>query len=57
MGPPKKKAFRASKEVKRRARRDLGLPPPTRRLENRKKKPSKYKKLSVQAEEDGLPVE
>lgn len=57
MSPPKKKAFRASKEVKRRARRDLGLPPPTRRLENRKKKPSKYKKLSVQTEEDGLPVE
>jgi hypothetical protein len=57
MSPTKKKVFRASKEVKRRARRDLGLPPPTRRLENRKKKPSKYKKLSVQAEEDGLPVE
>jgi hypothetical protein len=57
MSSPKKKAFLASKEVKRRARRDLGLPSPTRRLENRKKKPSNYQKLNVQAEEGGLPVE
>jgi len=44
MSPRKQQRFRASKEVKRRARREVGSPPPTRRHESRKHKPPKHKR-------------
>jgi hypothetical protein len=40
------KPFRATKEVKRRARIELGTPPPTRRQESLKGKLPKHKKQS-----------
>jgi hypothetical protein len=43
MSQREQKRFRASKELKRRARREIGSPPPTRRHESRKHKPPKYK--------------
>ena len=43
MSPSRQKQFRASKEVKRRARRELGSPRPTQRHESRKHKPPKHK--------------
>ncbi|HXX21537.1 MAG TPA: hypothetical protein VEO19_00135 [Terriglobia bacterium] len=51
MSPRKQKRFRASKEVKRRARREIGSPPPTRRHESRKHKPPKHKQREVQVTE------
>jgi hypothetical protein len=53
MSPRKQKRFRASKEVKRQARRDIGSPPPTRRLESRKHKPPKHKLQELRIAEDG----
>jgi len=50
MSPPRQKKFRATKEVRRRARRELGSPPPTRRHESRKHKRPKHKQQ--QFEED-----
>ena len=44
MSSRKRNQFQASKEVKRRARRELGAPPPTRRHESRKHKPPKHKR-------------
>jgi hypothetical protein len=44
MRPKKAKTFRAAKEVKRRARQEIGSPPPVRRHETRKRKPPKHKK-------------
>jgi hypothetical protein len=52
MSPPKHKRFQASKEVKRRARREIGSPPPTRRHESRKGKPPKHKRQEIQIAED-----
>jgi hypothetical protein len=53
MSGRKQKPFRASKEVKRRARREIGSPAATRRHESRKYKPPKYKKQeSLTAHED-----
>ena len=43
-----RKAFRATKEVRRRARLAVGTPPPSRRIENKKDKPPKHKKRSRQ---------
>ncbi len=40
----KPKKFSATKEVRRRARAALGLPPPSRRVEDRRHKPPKHKK-------------
>jgi hypothetical protein len=40
----KAKTFRASKEVKRQARKRVGLPPPSRRDESAKRKAPKHKK-------------
>ena len=51
MSPRKQKRFRASKEVKRRARREIGSPPPTRRHESRKHKPPKHKQRELQVAE------
>ena len=53
MSPRKQKPFRAAKEVKRRARREIGSPPPTQRHESRKHKPPKHKKQELQAGEEG----
>jgi hypothetical protein len=53
MGSGKQKPFRASKEVKRRARAEIGPPPPTRRHESRKHKPAKHKRRELQMAEDG----
>ena len=52
MSPGKRKRFRASKEVKRRARREIGSPPPTRRVESRKHKPPKHRKEWQAGEDD-----
>jgi hypothetical protein len=52
MGSRKQKPFRASKEVKRRARREIGSPPPTQRHESRKHKPPKHKKQEFHAAEE-----
>jgi hypothetical protein len=40
----RRKMFRASKEVKRRARLTLGTPPASRTHEERKRRPPKHKK-------------
>jgi hypothetical protein len=53
MSSRKPKPFRASKEVKRRARAEIGSPPPTRRHESRKHKPPKHKQQELQIAEDG----
>ena len=53
MSSRRAKPFRASKEVKRRARAELGAPPPTQRHESRKHKPPKHKKQELQIAEDG----
>ena len=53
MSPRKRKPFQATKEVKRRARREIGSPPPTQRHESRKRKPPKHKKLELQTTEEG----
>jgi DNA invertase Pin-like site-specific DNA recombinase len=53
MNPRKQKPFRAGKEVKRRARREIGSPPPTQRHESRKRKPPKHKQRELQIAEDG----
>jgi hypothetical protein len=42
--PRKLKPFRATKEVKRRARIEIGSPPPVQRHQDRKRKPPKHKK-------------
>jgi hypothetical protein len=44
VGSRKPKAFRAVKEVKRRARLQVGTPPPVQRHASRKRKPPKHKK-------------
>jgi hypothetical protein len=46
----KPKPFRASKEVKRKARNLVGSPPPVRRQENQRRKPPKHKKHEIEAE-------
>ncbi len=46
--PRKPKAFRASKEVKRRARLGVGSPPPSRRQEGHKHKPPKHQKREME---------
>jgi hypothetical protein len=46
----KLKPFRASKEVKRRARLIVGTPPPVRREGDPKLKPTKHKKRDLEAE-------
>ena len=48
MSPPRQKKFRACKEVKRRARRELGSPRPTQRHESRKHKPPKHKQRELE---------
>ncbi len=53
MSSRKLKPFRASKEVKRRARTEIGSPPPTRRYESRKQKPPKHKQKVSQIDEEG----
>jgi hypothetical protein len=53
MSSGKPKPFRASKEVKRRARVELGSPPPTQRHESRKHKPPKHKKQQLQIAQEG----
>jgi hypothetical protein len=40
----KPKPFRATKEVKRQARMQVGTPPPVQRHEARRRKPPKHKK-------------
>jgi len=45
------KRFQASKEVKRRARLQVGQPPPSRTHGSRKQKPPKHKKREVEMEE------
>jgi hypothetical protein len=53
MSSRKRKIFRATKEVRRRARLTVGAPPPGRRIENKKSKPPKHKKrASEQAEQE-----
>ena len=42
--PRKPKPFRAATEVKRRARSEIGSPPPVRRHASRKGRPPKHKK-------------
>jgi len=44
----KPKVFRASKEVKRRARLSVGSPPPSRRQEGHKHKPPKHPKREME---------
>jgi hypothetical protein len=46
----KRGVFRATKEVKRLARMQLGSPPPVQREESHKRKPPKHKKRKVQTE-------
>ncbi|HLY61974.1 MAG TPA: hypothetical protein VKV95_14620 [Terriglobia bacterium] len=48
----KLKPFRAAKEVKRRARLLIGAPPPVRREESPKVKPSKHKKRELLEENE-----
>jgi hypothetical protein len=48
----KPKPFRASKEVKRRARTEIGSPPPTQRHKSLKHKPPKHKKTELQTAEE-----
>jgi len=49
--PGKPKVFRASKEVKRRARLSLGSPPPSRRQEGQKHRPPKHQKREMEISE------
>jgi len=49
----KPKPFRATKEVKRRARLVVGSVPPVRREESPKIKPPKHKKRELHQESDG----
>jgi hypothetical protein len=53
MNSRKRKPFRATKEVKRRARTEIGSPPPTQRHESRKHKPAKHKNQEWQIAEEG----
>jgi hypothetical protein len=46
----KRKTFRAEKEVRRLARRRLGVPPAGHRIESAKLKPPKHKKLAREQE-------
>jgi hypothetical protein len=46
----KRKTFRAAKEVRRLARRRLGTPPPSQRIESPKRKPPKHKKLESEGD-------
>jgi len=46
--PRKPKAFRASKEVKRRARLHVGSPPPSRRQESHKQRSPKHPKREME---------
>jgi hypothetical protein len=48
--PRKPKPFRATKEVKRQARMQVGSPPPIQRHESRKRKPRKHKKQDRERE-------
>jgi hypothetical protein len=48
--PRKPKPFRAATEVKRRARIQVGTPPPVQRHETRKRKPRKHKKQDWERE-------
>lgn len=48
----KLKPFRAAKEVKRRARLLMGAPPPVRREESPKLKPTKHKKRELLEENE-----
>jgi hypothetical protein len=50
MSPRKPKRFRASKEVKRQARLQVGTPPPSRRHETPKGKPPKHWKRVIESE-------
>jgi hypothetical protein len=50
MSRRKPKPFRATKEVKRRARLTLGAPPSVQRHETRKSKPPKHKKRELDLE-------
>jgi hypothetical protein len=52
MSRRKSKPFRATKDVKRRARSVVGSPPPVQRYESRKRKPPKHKKLVWKEEAD-----
>jgi hypothetical protein len=52
MNSRKPKPFRATKEVKRRARTQIGFPPPAQRHQSRKHKPPKHKKQEWQTTED-----
>jgi hypothetical protein len=45
--PPKPEPFRAEKEVKRRARLAVGVPPASVRYESPKRKPPKHKKREL----------
>jgi hypothetical protein len=55
--PHKPKAFRASKEVKRRARLRVGSPPPARRQEGHKHKPPKHQKREMEITSEVLVAE
>jgi hypothetical protein len=46
------KPFRATKEVKRRARILIGAPPPVRREESPRRKPPKHKKREFSQENE-----
>jgi hypothetical protein len=54
MSARKPKAFRAVKEVKRRARLRVGTPPPVQRHANRKRKSPKHKKQQWEEATDAL---
>jgi hypothetical protein len=45
---PKKKPFSAAAEARRQARELLGTPPPTRVIPNKRHKPPKHKKESLE---------
>jgi len=51
--PRKPKAFRASKEVKRRARLHVGSPPPSRRQEGRRHRSPKHQKREMEITSEG----
>jgi hypothetical protein len=51
--PRKPKPFRATKEVKRRARLAVGAPPAVQRHETRQRKPPKHKKRLLEQEGEG----
>jgi hypothetical protein len=50
--PRKSKPFRATKEVKRQARMQVGTPPPVQRHEARRRKPPKHKKQDWEQDVD-----